>query len=88
MMRRNENKLFVSKIVFALIKFIFQVLCLLILIYQLFDITNTFLDFPQEVRCNVIDYDGLNLPSITLCLRKDKSWHKINYKCMKKFISF
>ncbi len=80
MMRRNRNKLFVFNDTFSIIKFIFQVLCFIILIYQLIDITNTYLNFPYEVKLSVIDYNSVSLPSITFCLRKDHFWHKRNFK--------
>ncbi len=80
MMRRNVNKLYVFNEAFSIIKFIFQVLCLIVLIYQFIDITNTYLNFSYEVKLSVNNYNSLSLPSITFCLRKDNFWHKKNFK--------
>jgi hypothetical protein len=84
-MQRNNNKLLVLKYTFSLFEFIFQILCLSILFYQFIDITNNYLNFAYEVKLNVSDYKGLNLPSITFCFKNDKFWQKSNYKnfCIK-----
>jgi hypothetical protein len=67
---------YVTKNVFSLLKFIFKVLCLVVLIHQIVDITNIYLQFPYEVKLNVTDYDSLNLPSITFCLKSDIFWDR------------
>jgi len=79
-MQRNNNKLFFTTYAFSLFQLIFQVLCLSILFYQFIDITNIYLNFPYEVKLNVSDYKGLNLPSVTFCLKNDKFWNKGNHK--------
>jgi hypothetical protein len=84
-MRRNTTESFVLRIALFKLKLIFQALCLIILIYQFIDITSIYLNFPYEVKSNVEDHKGLNLPSITFCLKRDHFWKKTNHKSMKLF---
>jgi hypothetical protein len=79
-MRRNTNKSFILKNILLYLKLIFQVLCFIILIYQFIDITNLYLNFPYDVKFDVKDYKGLDLPSVTFCLEKDNLWSKTNFK--------
>lgn len=79
-MRRNQKNIYVLEIIVKLIKFIFQILFFSILIYQLIEITNNYLNFPYEVKLNVKDSNDLNLPSITFCLKKDNLRRKSNFE--------
>ncbi len=67
------------KSLFSLFKFTFNVLCLTLLLYQLIDITNNYLEFLHEVKLEINDdYFGIDLPSITFCLKRDDFWSKKN----------
>ncbi len=49
--------------------------------YQLIDITNKYLQFSHEVKLEINDdYYGIDLPSITFCLRRDHFWNKHNFE--------
>ncbi len=63
--------------------FIFKVLYLVVLIYQIIDTTNI---YPCEVKLNVTDYDSLNLPSITFCLKSDIFWDRFKSRGIFKVI--
>jgi hypothetical protein len=50
-------------------------------LYQLIDITNEYLEFPHEVKLEINDdYFGIDLPSITFCLKRDDFWNKENFE--------
>ncbi len=65
---------------FCLLKIIFQVLCLIILLYQFIDITHTYLNFCYEIKLSVDENNDLNLPSITFCLKRGDYWLNENFK--------
>ncbi len=82
----KTNESLVYKKSFKLFKFIIQILCSGILLYQFIDITNVYLSFPYEVKLEIKDYSGLNLPSITFCLKRDHFWLKKKFESKKKII--
>ncbi len=84
--KKNKFNINIYKNGLHLFKFIFQTLCFGILLYQFIDITNVYLNFPHEVKLEIKDYSGLNLPSITFCLKRDHFWLKKRFKSKKKFI--
>jgi len=86
MLRIKKNESNIYKNGLHLFKFIFQILCSGILLYQFIDITNVYLSFPYEVKLEIKDYSGLNLPSITFCLKRDHFWLKKKFESKKKFI--
>ncbi len=62
-----------------LFKFTFNALCLTLLLYQLIDITNNYLEFSHEVKLEINDdYFGIDLPSITFCMKRGDIWSKKN----------
>ncbi len=75
---------------FQLFKFLFQVFCFIILIYQLIEITDDYLNFPFGVKLIIKDSNDLSLPSITFCLKRDDFWQKRSFesKELKNFIYF
>ncbi len=87
-MLENWTKILTAKNAISFFKFIFQVLCFIILIYQFVDITNRYLDFPYDVKLNLKDFNGLDLPSITFCLRRDVLWEKTNFQSISNFFEF
>jgi hypothetical protein len=49
--------------------------------YQLIDITNKHKEFSHEVKLEINDdYYGIDLPSITFCLKRDHFWRKHNFE--------
>ncbi len=65
------------KNLFCLFKFTFNVFCLTLMLYQLIDITNNYLEFSHEVKLEINDYYiGIDLPSFTFCLKRDHFWSK------------
>ncbi len=67
------------KSLFCLFKLTFNVFCLTLLLYQLIDITNNYLEFLHEVKLEINDdYFGIDLPSITFCLKRDDFSSKKN----------
>ncbi len=84
-MRRNSNEFLVLRIALFYLKFTFQVLCFIILIYQFIDITNKYLNFAFDIKFNLKGYKSLDLPSVTFCLKNDIFWNRKNYECMKNF---
>ena len=74
-LRFYENYSFKTKIkilTFNLLKLIFKVLCILLLIYQLNEITYDYLSFPFEVNLNINNENDIELPSITFCFEKNQ----------------
>ena len=57
-------------ILFNLIKLFFKLLCIILLIYQLIEITYDYLSFPFEVNLNINNENDIELPSITFCLER------------------
>ncbi len=55
-------------------------MCLIVLMHQIIEITNIYLNFPFEIKLDVSDYNGLNLPSISFCSRKGILWQKLEPK--------
>ncbi len=86
MIRIKKIKSYIHRNVFHLFKFVFQVLCFVILFYLFIDITNAYLHFPHEVKLNIKDYSGLTLPSVTFCLKRDNIWLKKKFESKKKLI--
>jgi hypothetical protein len=75
------SKIFKLKILFSFLKLTFNLFCSTVLTYQLIDITNKYLEFSHEVKLEIIDdYYGIDLPSITFCLRRDDFWNKHNFE--------
>ncbi len=86
MLRIKKNESNIYKNGFHLFKFIFQILCFGILFYQFIDITNVYLNFSHEVKLDIKDYSGLNLPSVTFCLKRGNIWIKKKFESKKKLI--
>jgi hypothetical protein len=64
------SKILKPKNLFSLFKLTFDILCSAIFMYLLIDITNKYLEFSTEVKLEINDgYYGIDLPSITFCLR-------------------
>ncbi len=87
MIRIKTKKSCIHKNAFYLLKFIFQILCFGILLYQFIDITNVYLNYPYEVKLSIKSYSGLSLPSITFCLKRDHFWIKNNFQSKRKSFS-
>jgi hypothetical protein len=73
-----KKDLFSFKNTFFLLKNIFRFCCLIVFIYQFIEITNNYLSFPIEIKLNISDENAIDLPSVTFCLSKSKSWNKKN----------
>jgi hypothetical protein len=61
---------------YYLIRLLIKILCINILIYQSIDLTNTYLSFPFEVKLGLNFDNRVQLPSITICLKRSKFWLK------------
>lgn len=79
MIRIKTKNSFIHKNAFYLLKFIFQIFCFGLLLYQFIDITNVYLNFPYEVKLNVTNDNSIAMPSITLCLNRSSFYHKKVY---------
>jgi hypothetical protein len=76
-MQNIKRELFSIKNTFSLLKNM-SGFCLIVFIYQFIEITNNYLSFPIEVKLNISDENTIDLPQITFCLCKSKSWNKKN----------
>ena len=81
----NRNNFSVTKNAFLLFKFIFQVLCLCILLYQLIGITTNYLNFAYDVKLNIKEKNDLKVPSVTFCLKRHGLWRVRNFQSKKCF---
>ena len=81
----NQNNFSVTKNAFLLFKFIFQVLCLCILLYQLIEITTNYLNFAYDVKLNIKEKNDLKVPSVTFCLKRHGLWRVRNFQSKKCF---
>jgi hypothetical protein len=58
------------------------------MIFQLVDITNLYLNFPYHVKLNVLDFNFIDLPSITFCLKRNDFWLKRYSNNSEKYFNF
>ncbi len=78
-MLENVKRLFKTKNIIIFFKTVFQLCSLVIFIYRFIDITNSYLNFPYDVKLNVTDDNSIDMPSITLCLNRSSFYHKKVY---------
>jgi hypothetical protein len=57
-----------------LIKYIFQLLFIAVLVYQVSEVTNSYFNFPIEVNLIVIKNNTIDMPSVTFCLKRSVFW--------------
>jgi len=67
----------------TIVKFIFQFLCLIALIYQLIELTNNYLNFDFEIKLDITEEKKYDLPSITICIKSNINSNKIDESSVK-----
>jgi hypothetical protein len=59
---------------FYSIKYAFNLICFILLVYQFIEITYDYLNFPIEVNLKLRNENTFDLPSITFCLKRSFCW--------------
>jgi hypothetical protein len=60
-----------------ILKYIYQFLCIIALIYQIIELTNNYLSFDFEVKLDIIEENEYYLPSITICIKSSINSNKL-----------
>ena len=58
-----------------ILKFLFQSVCMLMMIYQIIIVTMDFIAFPTEVSVDVIQEENYTLPSVSICTQRELLWN-------------
>src|SRR5438309_826434 len=57
-------------------KTIYTIVCAIIVIYQIINVTIEYLSFPTEITLTVNDSPEYELPSVSVCTKKSAIWKK------------